>query len=122
MGMGVHGVVPAAPAVPATPGPTRITDAGLDDARREPSSKDIEKPTTTADGRVGFVRGLLQKQSDGWPIPRRRFEFSVILVGEFGAILLIAPVYLIFGRLHGVKHTPEFQAIHEDNRSRRRPG
>ena len=111
MGMGVHGVVPAAPAVPAAPGPTPITDADLDDARREPSSKNPKTSATAADGRVGFVRGLLQKQSDGWPIPRRRFEFSVILVGEFGAILLIAPVYLIFGRLHGVKHTPEFQAL-----------
>ena len=34
-----------------------------------------------------------------WPIPRRRFELSTLLVSEFGCLLLIAPFYLILG--HG---------------------
>ncbi len=32
-----------------------------------------------------------------WPIPRRRFEMSTIVVSEFACMLLIAPFYLISG-------------------------
>lgn len=32
-----------------------------------------------------------------WPIPRRRFELSTLLVSEFACVLLIAPFFLIFG-------------------------
>lgn len=108
--MGVHGVVPPSSVAPAVPAPVRI---GSDDI----TGADQNLPTAGEPGgscktrKVGFVRGLMQQESDGWPIPRRRFEFSVILVGEFGAILLIAPVYLIFGRIHGLAHTPGYEAL-----------
>ncbi len=103
--MGVRGVVPPASGKkPPSGGPVKIPDSELiaADARADPSTG-ATKPQSS-----GFIRGLMAANSDGWPIPRRRFEFSCLLVGEFGCLLLIAPVYLIFGRLHGMHHSVEF--------------
>ncbi len=108
MGMGVHGVVPASP-VPS--GSVPIGDRSAHGPQHAPQQADTTLMPDGTAPKVGFVRGLLENRSDGWPIPRRRFEFSVVLIGEFGAILLIAPIYLIFGRLHGIKHTPGFQTL-----------
>ncbi len=103
-GMGVHGVVPPA-SVTALPNAILLPDAKL------PGTEDRTPTDGPSSSKPGLVRGLMQNQSDGWPIPRKRFEFSVIMVGELGAILLMAPVYLIFDRLHGLKHTPGFAAL-----------
>jgi len=104
--MGVQGVVP-----PTTTA-ARPDDKLLPKPESDTGKKNAGESSTTAHfSRLGLVRGLMQNQSDGWPIPRRRFEFSVILVGELGAALLIAPVYLIFGRLHGLKHTSGYAAL-----------
>ena len=105
MGMGVHGVVPTAPA------PIPIGDRSTPGPEHAPQPAPTTPMPDESAPKVGFVRGLLENRSDGWPIPRRRFEFSVVLIGEFGSILLIAPIYLIFGRLQGIKHTPGFQAL-----------
>ncbi len=103
-GMGVQGVVPPS-ALTAVPQRILLPESEVVGAQGQAQSEASVLP------KPGLVRGLMQNPSDGWPIPRKRFEFSVILVGELGAVLLIAPVYLIFDRLHGLKHTPGFAAL-----------
>ena len=44
-----------------------------------------------------------------WPIPRRRFELSTLLVSEFACLLLIAPFYLILG------HGPQLYSLRDLN-------
>ncbi|GEM_PF-2707169 len=97
-GMGIHGVVPPGPATPLAHGmiPAEVIQGDANAERPAAGPHPAE---------TGLIRGLMQNQSDGWPIPRRRFEFSVILVGELGAVLLIAPVYLIFIRFQALKRS-----------------
>lgn len=46
-----------------------------------------------------------------WPIPRRRFELSTLLVAEFACLLLIAPFFLILGHGSQIYSWPVVNAV-----------
>ena len=56
-------------------------------------------PVDVGDQPAAGTVALSAQAGQPWPIPRRRFELSTLLVSEFACVLLIAPFYLILG--HG---------------------